>query len=290
MLDAARLQQTLDRLLVMAPMQSGKREEDGVTIHTLTPVQSSGPPTEFNYFFMDGYLVVTSDRDGANEAIHQHRTGDTLSKSAKLREGLGGQSANASMLMYQNAGQMLGPMFAQLPPELRELLPTTNTLDTKANVFYVNADKTSFRGSTSDNVNTDLSVGLIVAAVAIPNLLRSRMAANESASAATVRTVNTAEVVYSTTYANKGYAPSLATMGPPLGSDCSDPNDITAAHACLLDNVLGNASCTAGKWCTKGGYRYSVRSVCVQAKCKNYVVTATPAQQGHWRKELLRSE
>ena len=275
-LDPAGLQQTLERLLVMAPMESGKREEDGVTIHTLTPVQSSGPPTEFNYFFMDGYLVVTSDRDGANEAIHQHRTGDTLSKSSKLREGLGGQAANASMLVYQNAGQMMGPMFAQLPAELRQLLPTTNTLDTKANVFYVNADKTSFRGSTSDNVNTDLSVGLIVAAIAIPNLLRSRMAANEAAAAATVRTVNTAEVAYSTTYPNKGYAPSLAAMGPPAVGDCFNPSDVTSAHACLLDNVLGNANCTAGKWCTKGGYRYSVRGVCGQAKCKNYVVTATP--------------
>jgi hypothetical protein len=278
-LDPAGLQQTLERLLVMAPMQSGKREEDGVTIHTLTPMQSSGSPTEFNYFFMDGYLVVASDRDGANDAIHQHRTGDTLGKSSKLREGLGGQSANASMLMYQNAGQMLGPMLAQLPPELRELLPTTNTLDTKANVFYLNADKTSFRGSTSDNVNTDLSVGLIVAAIAIPNLLRSRIAANESAAAATVRTVNTAEVTYTVTYPTKGYAPSLAAMGPPAGSDCSNNNDVTAAHACLLDNVLGNASCTAGKWCTKGGYRYSVRGICVQANCKNYVVTATPASK-----------
>jgi type II secretory pathway pseudopilin PulG len=278
-LDPAGLQQTLDRLLVMAPMQSGKREQDGVTIHTLTPMQSSGSATEFNYFFMDGYLVVASDRDGANEAIHQHRTGDTLGKSAKLREGLGGQSANASILMYQNAGQMLGPMFAQLPPELRQLLPTTNTLDTKANVFYVNADRSSFRGSTSDNINTDLSVGLIVAAVAIPNLLRSRIAANESAAASTVRTVNVSEISYSTTYPNKGYAPSLAAMGPPAAGDCLDVNNVTSAHACLLDNVLGNASCTSGKWCTKGGYRYSVRGVCVQANCKNYVVTATPASK-----------
>ena len=46
----------------------------------------------------------------------------------------------------------MGPMFAQLPPELRQLLPNTNTLNTKANVFYVNADKNSFRGSTSDNI------------------------------------------------------------------------------------------------------------------------------------------
>jgi hypothetical protein len=274
--DPAGLQQTLERLLVAAPMQSGKREEDGVTIHTLTPIQSSGSPTEFNYFFMDGYLVVASDRDGANEAIHQHRTGDTLANSSKLREGLGGQPANASMLMYQNAGQMMGPLFSQLPPELRELMPTSNTLDTKANVFHVNADRTSFRGSTSDNVNTDLSIGLIVAAVAIPNLLRSRIAANESAAASTVRTINTSEVSYSTVYPNKGYAPSLAAMGPPAAGDCSNPSDVTAAHACLLDNVVGNASCTSGKWCTKGGYRYSVRGVCAQANCKDYVVTATP--------------
>ena len=277
--DPAGLQQTLTRLLVMAPMQSGKREEDGVTINTLTPAEAAGSATQINYFFMDGYLVVASDPDTANEAIHQHRTGDTLSKSSKLREGLAGKSANASMLIYQNAGQMLGPMFAQLPPELRQLLPASSTLDTKANVFYVNADRTSFRGSTSDNINTDLSVGLIVAAVAIPNLLRSRIAANESAAAATVRTVNTSEVSYSTTYANKGYAPSLAAQGPPAGSDCSKPSDVTAAHACLLDGVLGNATCTSGKWCAKGGYRYSVRGVCTQALCRNYVVTATPASK-----------
>ena len=274
--DPAALQQTLTRLLVMAPMQSGKREEDGVTFNTLTSASPASSPMEINYFFMDGYLVIASDRETARDAVQQHRTGDTLSKSSKLREGLAGKSANASMLMYQNAGQMLGPMFAQLPPELRQLLPATNTLDTKANVFYVKADRTSFRGSTSDNINTDLSVGLIVAAIAIPNLLRSRMAANESAAASTVRTVNVSEITYATTYPNKGYAPSLAAMGPPASGDCSIPSDITAAHACLLDNVLGNAGCASGKWCTKGGYRYSMRGICVQANCKNYVATATP--------------
>src|SRR2546429_9619174 len=101
-----------------------------------------------NYFFMDGYLVVAPAPKPANEAIHQHRTGDTLSKSSKLREGLAGKSANASMLIYKNAGQMLAPMFAQLPRELRQLLPPTNTLYTKAKGFYVHPDKTSFPGST----------------------------------------------------------------------------------------------------------------------------------------------
>jgi hypothetical protein len=80
-------------------------------------------------------------------------------------------------------------------------------------VFYVNADKTSFRGSTSDNVNTDLSVGLIVAAVAIPNLLRSRNEAIAATAASTVRTVNVSEITYSTEYPNKGYAQAWLRWG-----------------------------------------------------------------------------
>lgn len=277
-LDPDGLQQTLSRLLVMAPMESGKREENGVTFNTLTSSRPTGKSTEINYFFMDDYLVIASDRATANEAVRQHRTGDSLGKSSKLREALAGQPANASMMFYQNAGQMLGPMFAQLPPELWQLLPNTNTLNTKANVFYVNADQNSFRASTSDNINTDISVGLIVAAIAIPNLLRSRIAANESAAAATVRTVNTAEVSYSATYLSKGYAPSLAAMGPGAG-DCSGSN-ISATHACLLNEVVGNATCIAGKWCEKSGYRFSVRGVCQQTVCRGYVVTATPISTG----------
>jgi len=228
---------------------------------------------------MDGYLVIASDRDTANEAVRQHRTGDSLGKSSKLREALAGQPANASMMMYQNAGQMLGPMLAQLPPEIRQLLPNTSPLDMRANVFYVNADKNSFRGSTSDNINTDISMGLIVAAIAIPNLLRSRIAANEAAAVGTMRTVTTAEVTYDTTYPKRGYASSLAAMGPPISGSCSR-TDITPAHACLLDEAVGNASCTAGKWCTKNGYRYSVRGVCGPTGCKSYVVTATPVNTG----------
>ena len=46
-----------------------------------------------------------------------------------------------------------------------------------------------------------VAIILIIAAIAIPNLLRSRMAANESAAAQTVRTLNTSQVSFSTTYA-----------------------------------------------------------------------------------------
>jgi type IV pilus assembly protein PilA len=274
-LDPDGLQKTLARLLVMSSMQSGKRVEDGVTFNTLTPPGPAGNPTEINYFFMDGYLVIASDRATANEAVRQHRTGDSLAKSSKLREALAGQPAAASLMMYQNAGQLFGPMFAQMPMELRQLLPNTGTVDTKANVLTINADKSSFRGSTNDNISTDVSVGLIVAAIAIPNLMRSRMEANEAAAAAIVRTVNTAEAVYDSTYPGKGYAASLAALGSPAPGNCSQ-KDATAAHACLLDNAVGNASCASGRWCTKSGYRFSVRGVCGPKVCKSYVVTATP--------------
>ncbi|MGC2695479.1 MAG: DUF4190 domain-containing protein [Candidatus Angelobacter sp.] len=126
---------------------------------------------------------------------------------------------------------------------------------------------------------------LIVPAIVIPNLLRSRMMANESAAASTVRTINTTQVTYSTTYPEKGYAPDLATLGPGPTGSCAGPG--TADHACLLDNVLANSRCTAGAWCSKFGYNFSLSSEghCGEspagsqddsrAEC-TYVVVATP--------------
>src|SRR5215467_8205238 len=88
-----------------------------------------------------------------------------------------------------------------------------------------------------------VAIILIIAAIAIPNLLRARMAANDSAAASTLRTINTAEVTYSTTYAGAGYANTLGILGP--GASCAAP---TSTNACLIDNVLG---CGAGP-CAKG--------------------------------------
>jgi type II secretory pathway pseudopilin PulG len=274
--DPAGLQQTLSRLLMMAPMKSGTREEDGVTFNTLKSPAASGQTNEINYFFMDGYLIIASDAATARDAVRVHRTGESLAKSGKLRDARpAGQPENSSLVMYQDASQAFGAMFAQMPPELRQILPITSLANVKPNVVYINGEESSFQGTTTDSINTDLAGGLIVAAIAIPNLIKSRTSANESAAASTLRTINTAEVTYSTMYQNKGYARSLAAMGPPTNGDCSGSNG-TAAHACLLDGVLGNASCTAGKWCTKGGYRFIVSGICLQTGCKSYVATATP--------------
>jgi type IV pilus assembly protein PilA len=88
-----------------------------------------------------------------------------------------------------------------------------------------------------------VAVILIVAGIAIPNFLRSKMAANEAAAMANTRTITTSNVVYSTTY-GIGYAASLANMATP-----PPPGPVTANAAGLLDNILA-----AG---TKSGYVYT---------------------------------
>jgi hypothetical protein len=283
--DSQGLQNTLQQLLMMAPLHGGTREQDGVTIHTLnTPGPAGG--TEINYFFLDGYLIISTDRDGATEAVEVHRNGKSVAKSSQLQQA---QVSTASVVFYQDVAQMFLPLLAQLPPELRQLVPDSATSTAKANVSYITADATSFRMTSNSSMQTDTNMVLIAAAVAIPNLLRSKMAANEAAAAATLRTVNTAEVTYSTVYPAKGYAPSLAALGTPADGKCSGAN-ITPAHACLVDSVLGGASCTPGAWCEKSGYRFSVKSSCMQSNCKNYVATATPVSTNTGSKSFCAVE
>jgi type IV pilus assembly protein PilA len=113
---------------------------------------------------------------------------------------------------------------------------------------------------------------MVVAAIAIPNLLRARMAANESSAVASIRTLNTGQVVYSSTYPSQGYARSLASLGPsPEGPAARSPE-----HASLIDSVLGDASCTSDAWCTKSGYRFMIVTACKQQRCREYAAVATP--------------
>jgi len=87
-----------------------------------------------------------------------------------------------------------------------------------------------------------VAIILVIAAIAIPNFMRSRIAANESASVQNMRNITTANVVYSSTY-GLGYAPSLAALGPPPGS-----GQPTSANAALIDDILALG--------TKSGYTY----------------------------------
>jgi type IV pilus assembly protein PilA len=88
-----------------------------------------------------------------------------------------------------------------------------------------------------------VAIILIIAAIAIPNLLRARIAANESSAAASVRSIATAEIAYNAAYPTLGYAAALTNLGGPA-SGCA-PSSVTA---CIIDNVLSNGS--------KSGYRF----------------------------------
>ena len=115
-----------------------------------------------------------------------------------------------------------------------------------------------------------VAIILIIAAIAIPNLLRARISANDAAAAATIRTMNTAEVTFSTTYVSAGYAASLTALGP-NATTCTAP---TATGACLLDNVVGCAA-AAGP-CAKGGYNYYLVSSAAGPPVPDYTASAGP--------------
>jgi len=85
-----------------------------------------------------------------------------------------------------------------------------------------------------------VAIILIIAAIAIPNLLRSRIAANEASAVGSVRTINTAELTYASTYPTNGFA-TLANMGGAGGS---------ATGAGLIDSVLASGN--------KSGYVFTV--------------------------------
>lgn len=91
-----------------------------------------------------------------------------------------------------------------------------------------------------------VAIILIIAAIAIPNLLRSRIAANQASAVGSIRTINTAEITYASTY-NAGYSASLLDLQPPAAG--ANP---TATAAGLIDSVLANGA--------KSGYSFTYTS------------------------------
>jgi type IV pilus assembly protein PilA len=74
-----------------------------------------------------------------------------------------------------------------------------------------------------------VAIILIIAAIAIPNLIRARIAANQSSAAATLRTLASAAAMYQSTYQD-GYPPNMTVLGPSAAPSCD--------QAGLIDAVL----------------------------------------------------
>src|SRR5271157_2543531 len=108
-----------------------------------------------------------------------------------------------------------------------------------------------------------VAIILIIAAIAIPNLLRSRIAANEASAVGSLRTLNTAEITYNTSYPTAGFACTLGAMGPPSGS----------ASASSTAAGLSDANLASG---VKSGYTITVACVGGVTPTVNYQSTAAP--------------
>jgi len=117
-----------------------------------------------------------------------------------------------------------------------------------------------------------VAIILIIAAIAIPNLLRARIAANESSAASGIRTVNTAEVSFNSSYPTVGYAAALADLGDAAGT-CQTAAP-TATNACLIDNSLAGATVAPGK----SGYIYSYGVTASGSVNVGYQIVANPSK------------
>jgi type IV pilus assembly protein PilA len=101
-----------------------------------------------------------------------------------------------------------------------------------------------------------VAIILIIAAIAIPNLLRARIAANEASAVSSIRTIVSAEATYQLAYPTVGFADTLAQLGPGgAGSTCSGPTQLTA---CLVDSLLSNATSISS---AKSGYFFGLAGV-----------------------------
>lgn len=106
-----------------------------------------------------------------------------------------------------------------------------------------------------------------IAAIAIPNLLRARIAANESSAVSAVITINAAQVSYQAAYPTTGYAPDLQSLAG--RSACAAPSP---TQACLIEGRLALATTPPGL----NGYIFAMAR---SADASQYVVSAAATQR-----------
>ena len=105
---------------------------------------------------------------------------------------------------------------------------------------------------------------LIIAAIAIPNLLRARIAANEASAVGSVRQIAAAQGTYRSQFPMIGFAPDLQSLGGAL------PCTANPATACLIDNELALATALPGR----RGYIFALKR---SEGGDQYLVSAVPA-------------
>jgi len=122
------------------------------------------------------------------------------------------------------------------------------------------------RGFSLIEVLIVVAIILIIAAIAIPNYLNARIQANESAAVGALRTLNSAQVSYNSTYPTIGFASSMTALS---GTSCSPPS---SSGACLIDSALA-----AG---FRSGYTFTLTGV-VGSPGGSYQFLVSPSQPGY---------
>jgi len=132
-----------------------------------------------------------------------------------------------------------------------------------------------------------VAIILIIAAIAVPNLLKAKIAANESSAAASIRLINTAQVTYSTLFPQVGFSAALGTLGGPAAG-CAPPALSIVTQACLVDDILSGFGPLPF---IKNGYQFNlVPGPIVGPPLVTYFVTATPVSLGSSGQNMFCSD
>lgn len=127
--------------------------------------------------------------------------------------------------------------------------------------------RTHQRGFSLIELLIVVAIILILAAIAIPNLMRSKISANEASAVSSVRAITTAQVTYANNYPAVGYSDNLTKLAAP--NNPSTPVDQNSAG--LIDWVLGCSS----QPCQKSGYKFSIQNA-TGAPVNSYDVFGEP--------------
>jgi type IV pilus assembly protein PilA len=120
-----------------------------------------------------------------------------------------------------------------------------------------------------------VAIILIIAAIAIPNLLRSRIAANEASATASLRTLNTAEVTYASTY-NSGFTSTLNQLATPTPAGTQP----SWSAADLVDPILSGTQSAASMSFTKNGFVFTYVVTGTYPQIATYGVHSDPMARG----------
>ena len=268
--DTDHLQRTLNALLAAANLVERRDEQGGVAYYSLR-IPTPKMVMSLTYALVDGHLIIGSSQDAVAESVELHRSGGSLAKSSKLLASIPpGQSLNASGFFYEDPIAMAMMQMRNFAPKVADSMAAARK-DSSPSAAWIYGEDSAIREMSSSST-LDAGAVLIGAAIAIPNLMRSKMAANEASAVAEVRTVNTSQAIYKTSFPQRGYAASLPTLGPDPGGTLAKSAD----HAGLLSDSLTSEPCNPDGWCLKSGFRYKLSAACTQRRCQEYVVLAVP--------------